>query len=264
MDASSHPLNSSTSAPRGRGTGFNPATRCEAQCIEFEPDALVDDEGQPHPLRTQFFRDDTQSIIAWNDSPDIPFRAGVSPYRGCEHGCAYCFARPYHEYLGFSAGLDFESKIMVKPRAAELLREALSKKSWQPQPIAMSGARDVSQPVERRLGLTRACLAVLAEFRNPVAMITKNHLITRDADLLAELAKYRAAGVSISLTTLDGELAKTLEPRASTPGRRLAAIRELSAAGVPVRLLTAPIIPGLTEHELPALLSAAAEAGGRA
>ncbi len=263
MDASSHPLNSSTSAPRGRGAGFNPANRFEAQCIEFEPDALVDDEGQPHPLRTQFFRDDTQSIIAWNDSPDIPFRAGVSPYRGCEHGCAYCFARPYHEYLGFSAGLDFESKIMVKPRAAELLREALSKKSWQPQPIAMSGATDVYQPVERRLGLTRACLAVLAEFRNPVAMITKNHLITRDADLLAELAKYRAAGVSISLTTLDGELAKTLEPRASTPGRRLAAIRELSAAGVPVRVLTAPIIPGLTEHELPALLSAAAEAGAR-
>src|SRR5260221_6933063 len=152
---------------------------------------------------------------------------------------------------------------MVKPRAAELLREALSKKSGQPQPIAMSGATDVYQPVERRLGLTRACLAVLAEFRNPVAMITKNHLITRDADLLAELAKYRAAGVSISLTTLDGELAKTLEPRASTPGRRLAAIRELSAAGVPVRVLTAPIIPGLTEHELPALLSAAAEAGAR-
>ncbi|HYR59329.1 MAG TPA: radical SAM protein, partial [Chthoniobacteraceae bacterium] len=242
-------------APRGRGAGFNPPNRFEAQRIELEPDALLDDDGRPLPLRTQFFRDNAQSIIAWNDSPDVGFDAGVSPYRGCEHGCAYCFARPYHEYLGFSAGLDFESKIMVKLRAPELLREALSKKSWKPQPIAMSGATDVYQPIERRLGLTRACLAVLAEFRNPVAMITKNHLITRDADLLAELAKYRAASVSISITTLDGELAKTLEPRASTPARRLAAVRELSAAGVPVCVLTAPLIPGLTDHELPALLS---------
>jgi DNA repair photolyase len=248
-------------APPARGAGINPGNRFEAQRLELEPDALLDDDGQPLPLRTQFFRDDTQSIVAFNDSPDIPFRAGVSPYRGCEHGCAYCFARPYHEYLGFSAGLDFESKIMVKLRAAELLRAALSRKKWQPQPIAMSGVTDVYQPIERRLGLTRACLAVLAEFRNPVAFITKNHLITRDIDLLAELAKHRAVSVAISLTTLDGELAKTLEPRASTPTRRLAAIRELSAAGIPVRVLTAPIIPGLTEHEIPALLAAAAEAG---
>ncbi|HZJ15763.1 MAG TPA: PA0069 family radical SAM protein, partial [Chthoniobacteraceae bacterium] len=183
------------------------------------------------------------------------------PYRGCEHGCAYCFARPYHEYLGFSAGLDFESKIMVKMRAAQLLREALSKKSWKPQPIAMSGVTDVYQPIERRLGLTRACLAVCAEFRQPVAIITKNHLVTRDADLLGELAKFQAASVCISLTTLDGQLAKELEPRASTPRRRLAAIAELRAAGVPVQVLTAPIIPGLNDHEIPALLAAAAEAG---
>ena len=247
--------------PAGRGAGVNPANRFEAQRVELEPDALLDDDGQPLPLRTQFFRDDSQSIIAFNDSPDIPFRAGVSPYRGCEHGCAYCFARPYHEYLGFSAGLDFESKIMVKLRAAALLRAALSRKKWEPQPIAMSGVTDVYQPVERRLGLTRECLAVLAEFRNPVAIITKNHLVTRDRDLLSELAKYRAASVAISLTTLDGELVKILEPRASTPARRLAAIRELSAAGIPVRVLMAPIIPGLTEHEMPALLAAAAEAG---
>ena len=248
-------------SPRGRGAGFNPANRFEAQRLELEPEALVDDDGQPTPERTQYFRDDTQSIIAWNDSPDIGFNAGVSPYRGCEHGCAYCFARPYHEYLGFSAGLDFETKIMVKPRAAELLLAALSKKSWKPQPIAMSGATDVYQPIERRLKLTRACLAVLAEFRNPVVTITKNHLITRDIDLLSELARFHAVNVSISLTTLDGELAKALEPRASSPSRRLAAIRELSAAGVPVRVLTAPMIPGLTDHELPTLLSAAAEAG---
>ena len=246
---------------KARGAAMNPPNRFERLSTELDPGALLDDDGNPLPLRTKFFRDDSQSIIAFNDSPDIPFRAGVSPYRGCEHGCAYCYARPYHEYLGFSAGLDFESKIMVKERAAELLRAELSKKSWSPQPIAMSGITDVYQPVERRLGLTRACLAVLAEFRNPVAIITKNHLVTRDADLLAELAKYRAVSVAISITTLDSELAKVLEPRASTPARRLAAIAELRAAGVPVHVLTAPIIPGLNDHEIPALLEAAAKAG---
>lgn len=250
--------------PPARGAGLNTPNRFEAQRIELEPDALVDDDGHPLPLRTQYFRDDTQSILAWNDSPDIPFRVGCSPYRGCEHGCAYCFARPSHEYLGWSAGLDFESRILVKPRAAELLRGALSKKSWKPQPIAMSGITDVYQPIERRMGLTRQCLQVLAEFRNPVAIITKNHLITRDADLLAELAKFQAVSVCISLTTLDPELARTLEPRASSPARRLAAIRTLTAAGVPVRVLTAPMIPGLNDHEIPALLDAAAEAGADA
>ncbi len=246
---------------KARGALTNPPNRFERLSTELDPGALLDDDGQPLPLRTKFFRDDSQSIISYNDSPDIPFRAGVSPYRGCEHGCAYCFARPYHEYLGFSAGLDFESKIMVKERAAELLRAELSKKSWTPQPIAMSGVTDVYQPIERRLGLTRQCLAVLAEFRNPVAIITKNHLITRDADLLGELARHRAVNVCISLTTLDGELAKVLEPRASTPTRRLAAIAELRAAGVPVQVLTAPIIPGINDHEIPALLDAAAQAG---
>jgi DNA repair photolyase len=250
--------------PPARGAGNNPPNRFEALRIELEPDALIDDDGKPLPLRTQLFQDDTQSILVWNNSPDIPFRVGCSPYRGCEHGCAYCYARPYHEYLGWSAGLDFESRLLVKMKAAELLRAELSKKKWQPQPVAMSGITDVYQPIERRLGLTRQCLEVFAEFRNPVAIVTKNHLITRDADLLAELSKYHAASVCISLTTLDGELAKTLEPRASTPSRRLAAIRELTAAGVPVRVLTAPIIPGLNDHEIPALLAAAAEAGADA
>ena len=248
-------------APPARGAAFNPANRFSAQRIELEPDALVDDEGQPLPLRTQFFRDDSQSILTWNDSPDIPFRVGCSPYRGCEHGCAYCFARPSHEFLGLSAGLDFESRIVVKERAPELLRAELSKKSWQPQTVAMSGITDVYQPVERRLGITRKCLEVFAAFRNPVSIITKNHLVTRDADLLGELATFDAASVAISLTTLDGELAKVLEPRASTPARRLAAIRELTAAGVRGHVLTAPIIPGLNDHEIPALLAAAADAG---
>jgi DNA repair photolyase len=248
-------------SPPARGASFNPANPFEAQRIEFEPDALVDDDGVPLPLRTQFFRDDSQTILTWNDSPDIPFRVGCSPYRGCEHGCAYCYARPTHEYLGFSAGLDFESRIMVKERAPELLRAGLSRKGWEPQTVAMSGITDVYQPIERRLGLTRRCLEVFAAFRNPVAIITKNHLVARDADLLGELAKFRAASVAISLTTLDGELAKVLEPRASTPARRLAAIRELTTAGVPVSVITAPIIPGLNDHEIPALLAAAAEAG---
>ena len=248
-------------APPGRGAGSNTPNRFEAQRIEMEPGALVDDDGEPLPVRTQFFRDDTQSIVSWNDSPDIPFRAGCSPYRGCEHGCAYCYARPYHEYLGFSAGIEFESRILVKERAAELLRAELSKKSWEPQTVAMSGITDVYQPVERRLGLTRQCLEVFAEFRNPVAIITKNHLVTRDADLLGELARFNAVSVAVSITTLDGDLAKKLEPRASTPSRRLDAIRRLTAAGVRVAVLTAPIIPGLNDHEIPALLAAAAEAG---
>lgn len=252
--------NAKLTEPRARGAVANPANRFEALHMELDG-PLLDDDGELIEPRTTFLRDDSQSIIAFNDSPDIPFRAGCSPYRGCEHGCAYCFARPYHEFLGFSAGLDFETKIMVKPRAAELLRATLSKKSWQPQAVAMSAVTDAYQPVERRLGLTRQCLEVFAEFRNPVGLITKNHLITRDIDVMRELAKYHAVSACVSLTTLDTELTKILEPRASRPSRRLDAIAQLSAAGIPVRVLTAPIIPGLTDHEIPALLKAAAQAG---
>jgi DNA repair photolyase len=247
-------------APRARGAAYNPPNRFEAQHITFE-EPLLDDDGELIEPRTTFLRDDTQTILASNDSPDIPFKYGCSPYRGCEHGCAYCFARPFHNYLGFSAGIDFETKILVKERAPELLRAELSKRSWHPQTVAMSGITDVYQPVERRLRLTRQCLEVFAEFRNPVSLITKNHLITRDADVLGELAKWNATSVCISLTTLDADLQKKLEPRASSPTRRLDAIATLSAAGVPVRVLTAPIIPGITDHEIPALLKAAAQAG---
>lgn len=250
-------------APGGRGSASNPHNRFEKLTLELEPEALIDDDGEPILPRTQFLRDSTQSIITYNDSPDIPFRASLNPYRGCEHGCAYCFARPYHEYLGFSAGLDFESKIVVKEKAPELLRAELSRKNWVPQPLTMSAITDCYQPVERRLQLTRGCLEVLAEFRNPVAIITKNHLVTRDIDHLATLAKLNAAQVAVSITTLDAELAKTLEPRASTPARRLAAVEELSAAGVPVFVMMAPIIPGLTDHEMPDLLAAVAKAGAR-
>ncbi|MES2568428.1 MAG: PA0069 family radical SAM protein [Verrucomicrobiota bacterium] len=243
-------------APRGRGSASNPKNRFEKLEYVPEPDA---EEASASP--TRFLRDDSQSIIAWNDSPDIPFRAGLNPYRGCEHGCAYCYARPTHEYLGYSAGLDFETRILVKERAPELLRAELSKKAWEPQVIAMSGVTDCYQPVERTLELTRRCLAVLLEFRNPVSIITKNHLVTRDIDLLAELARHQAVEVNLSITTLDSELARTLEPRASSPAHRLAAITKLREAGVPVRVMMAPVIPGLTDHEMPALLAAAAHAG---
>jgi DNA repair photolyase len=214
-------------------------------------------------VRTQFLKDLSQSIITYNNSPDIGFGAGINPYRGCEHGCAYCYARPTHEYLGFSAGLDFESKIMVKENAPELLRRELSSQKWKPQLLAMSGVTDCYQPVERRLELTRRCLAVLAEFRNPVCIITKNFLVTRDLDLLRELAAHRAVMVHLSINSLDPELARKLEPRAATPRQRLAAVEALSAAGVPVGVLVAPVIPTLNEPEIPAVLAAAKNAGAQ-
>ncbi|HEX2078540.1 MAG TPA: PA0069 family radical SAM protein [Longimicrobium sp.] len=246
---------------RGRGAAQNPKNRFEA--AEYVPDPGAVDPDEPGP-RTQFLRDHTRGIIARNDSPDIPFEASVNPYRGCEHGCIYCFARPTHEYLGFSAGLDFETRILVKHDAPELLRRELASPRWTPQPIAMCGVTDAYQPVERRLGLTRRCLEVLAEFRNPVAIVTKNHLVTRDADLLGELASHQAAVVNLSITTLDEKLQRVMEPRASTPARRLEAVRKVSEAGIPVRVLVAPVIPGLTDHEMPAILAAAAEAGASA
>lgn len=247
---------------RGRGTPQNPANRFDGREVVPDAPAPGDDE-QPGP-RTHFLRDHTRGILSTNDSPDVPFDVSLNAYRGCEHGCVYCFARPTHEYLGFSAGLDFETRILVKHEAPELLRKALASPRWQPRPIAMSGVTDPYQPVERRLELTRRCLEVLAEFRNPVGIVTKNHLVTRDADLLAELAAHGAAVVNISLTTLDETLQRTMEPRASTPARRLDAIRTLVAAGIPVRVLVAPVVPGLTDHEMPALITAAAEAGATA
>lgn len=245
----------------GRGSASNPQNRFLD--VEYVPDPLEESGEEPARPRTVFIRDDSQSIITHNHSPDVGFEASINAYRGCEHGCAYCFARPTHEYLGFSAGLDFETKIVVKHKAPELLRAELSKRSWKPQVLAMSGVTDCYQPIERTLQLTRRCIAVLAEFRNPLAIITKNHLITRDKDLLAVLAACQAVSVNISVTTLDGELAKRLEPRASAPSRRLAAIEELAAAGIPVRVLMAPVIPGLTDHEMPNLLRACAGAGAR-
>jgi DNA repair photolyase len=248
----------------GRGAAANPANRFEPLDIELDRDWLdsLPEEDRPSP-KTQFLRDSTRTIIATNDSPDIGFTHSINPYRGCEHGCIYCYARPTHEYLGLSAGLDFESKIFVKEEAPQLLANELAARSWKPTCISISGVTDPYQPIERKLRLVRRCLEVLRDFRNPLGIVTKNHNVTRDADVLADLAKLNAAIVFISVTTLDATLTAKLEPRASVPARRLAAIETLSQAGVPVGVLTAPVIPGLTDHELPAILSAAAKAGAR-
>ena len=244
-----------------RGAAENPANRFEK--IRLEPDEDWNPEEDTAP-RTQFLVDHSKTAIAYNDSPDIGFNASLNPYRGCEHGCIYCYARPTHEYLGFSSGLDFESKIMVKLNAPELLRDELSSPKWKPQVLVMSGVTDCYQPVERKLKITRRCLEMLLEFRNPVAIITKNFLVTRDIDVLSELAKHQCASVCLSITTLDSDLRKVMEPRTSPPQARLNAIRKLAEAKIPVAVNVAPIIPGLTDHEMPAILKAAHDAGATA
>jgi DNA repair photolyase len=249
----------------GRGAVRDLPNRFEKLAMDLDPDLVQPDpeEGTdvlPNP-KTTFYEDKSESIISKNNSPDVGFSAGINPYRGCEHGCAYCYARPYHEYLGFSAGLEFETKIMVKPRAGELLRRELSDPKYVPQELAMSGVTDCYQPAERKFRVTRSCLEVLADFRNPVSLITKNFLITRDIDLLKELAAYDAVQVFISITTMNADLAAKMEPRASSPLHRLRAVEMLAKAGVPVGVLVAPIVPGLNDREMPAVLEAAKKAG---
>lgn len=227
----------------------------------------LDDQAREHPsgiqVRTQVFDDDTRSVLNRVDVPDIPFKWTVNPYRGCEHGCVYCYARPGHEYFGLSCGLDFETKVFAKPRAPALLRDALAHPNWEAEGIVMSGVTDPYQPVERGLRITRACLEVLADCRQPTSIITKSKLITRDIDLLRSLAEHGAAHAAVSITTLDNALAARLEPRASSPRERLEAVAALAAAGIPVTVMTAPIIPGLNDREIPAILQAAAQAGAR-
>lgn len=243
-----------------RGTLASPKNRFEDRIAVRDED--YDDSEDPLP-RTEFLPDDSQSIIAYNDSPDLGFNASLNAYRGCEHGCVYCYARPTHEYLGFSQGLDFETKIMVKHRAPELLRKELGSRRWKPQTIAMSGVTDCYQPIERRLKLTRRCLEVLAECRNPVGIVTKNSLVLRDIDLLQELARHHAVAVFISLTTLDTQLRSSMEPRTSPPQSRLRTISRLTEAGIPVGVMIAPVIPAINDHEIPKLLASAADAGAR-
>src|SRR5438874_6532958 len=234
-------------AIHGRSASWNPANRFEKLHVDLGDEDVVqidptsDEEARPR-RNTQFFRDLTKTIIARNDSPDVGFETSLNPYRGCEHGCIYCFARPTHEYLGLSAGLDFESKIMVKTNASELLQAELESSRWQAQTLVMSGVTDPYQPIERKLRITRGWLEVLVKFRNPVAIITKNHLVTRDVDLLCELAKHNAVAVNLSVTSLDPNLQQVLEPRTTSPQGRLDAIKQLRAAKIPIGVMVAPII----------------------
>ncbi|MEO5509654.1 MAG: PA0069 family radical SAM protein [Longimicrobiales bacterium] len=251
---------------RGRGAAANPVNRFEL--IEMVPDAETMDEdlaelGELPLPQTQLIRDATRTIIAYNDSPDIGFDCSVNPYRGCEHGCIYCYARPTHEYFGLSAGLDFETKIFVKTDAAELLRKEFMKNSWDPKVIVMSGVTDPYQPIERKLRITRSVIEVMAEFRNPMAIITKNHLVTRDIDLFQQLHEHRCISVSVSITTLKQDLQHIMEPRTSIPARRLAAVEKLAKAGIPVGVMVAPIVPGLTDEEMPSILQSARDAGAQ-
>ncbi|HEY0143671.1 MAG TPA: PA0069 family radical SAM protein [Thermoanaerobaculia bacterium] len=246
---------------KGRGATWNPQNRFERLEYVVDDEAHVDPESIGVSPNTIYLRDPSRTIIATNDSPDIGFDASINPYRGCEHGCIYCYARPSHEYLGFSAGLEFETRILVKEDAPVLLREELNRKSWEPKVIAISGVTDPYQPIERKMRITRGCLEVLADFRNPCGVITKNHLVTRDVDVLAELAKYNCAQVFLSITTLDASLQQKMEPRTASPELRLEALATLSAAGIPVGVMVAPVVPGLTDHEMPAILAAAKKAG---
>ncbi len=247
-----------------RGTELRTPNRFETTSIETFDDGWNSPESLVLPvIETQFFTDHSKSILAKNDSPDLGFTYSINVYRGCEHGCAYCYARPTHEYLGMNAGIDFESKIMVKHDAPELLRGAFEKPSWNPQVIMMSGNTDCYQPAERHLGITRKIIEVLLEYRNPVGIVTKNALVLRDLDLLAEMAKLNLVSVFLSITTLDRELARKLEPRTPTPERRLYAMRELSKAGVPAGVMIGPVIPGLNDEEIPKILQAAQDAGAK-
>lgn len=252
---------------RGRGAVDNPGNRFDRIHLEEEPEWLDMETGaerMERKIKTEVFIDHSRSVISKNDSPDLPFTYSLNPYRGCEHGCTYCYARPYHEYLGLSCGLDFETKLFAKLDAPQLLETWLMREAWVPEPIAFSGVTDCYQPVERRLRITRGCLEVCARFGQPAGIITKNALITRDLDVLQDLTRRNLVHVTLSVTTLDPYLSRSMEPRASTPRARLGAIESLAKAGIPVGVNSAPIIPGLNDHEIPAILEAARDAGATA
>lgn len=246
----------------GRGATLNQEHRFSSSRLELDPNVFDELAEEDRPLlQTQFFRDSSRTIIAQNDSPDLGFNYSINFYRGCEHGCIYCYARPTHEYLNLSAGLDFESKIFVKENAPLLLREKFMSPRWQPELVLMSGVTDCYQPADRQFQLARKCLEVFNQFKNPVAIITKNSLVLRDLDLLAELAQANAVVVTISVTTLVKKLSQIMEPRASIAEARLKTIEALANAQIPVTVNVAPIVPGLTDQEIPAILKAAADAG---
>lgn len=250
-------------ANQGRGAVTNVANRFERIAIEPEDDGWTPDDEPVAALETTVTPEVTKRIITTNASPDVGMERTINPYKGCEHGCAYCFARPTHSYLGLSPGLDFEIKIFSKPDAPALLRKELSRPGYVAKVIVMGANTDAYQPAEKKLGISRAILEVLAEFKHPVGILTKSALVLRDLDVLAPMAAEGLASVSLSITTLDRSLARTMEPRAATPERRLDALRGLSEAGVPAGVLAAPMIPGLNDHELERILEAAADAGAR-
>jgi DNA repair photolyase len=246
---------------KGRGAASNDSGRFETEKRVAFDDGWGTADEEPMPLRTTLTVDATRTIIARNDSPDIGFDRSINPYRGCEHGCIYCYARPSHAFLGLSPGLDFESRLFYKPQAAKLLATELSKKGYVCRPIALGSNTDPYQPVERKLGITRAILEVLRDFRHPVTIVTKSALIQRDLDILGEMAQDRLAMAAISVTSLDRRLARVMEPRAATPERRLETIAALAAAGVPAAVMSAPMIPGLNDNEMEQILERARGAG---
>ena len=266
LDAHSEPLEGPTQITgqaklvRGRGAVANPDGRFERYITETLDDGW-EQEAAPATIATEVMLEKPKSIISYNTSPDISFDRSINPYRGCEHGCVYCFARPSHAYLGLSPGLDFETRLFAKTGAAETLRKELGAKGYTPAPIALGANTDAYQPVERQLRITREILQVLAETGHPVGIITKSSLVLRDLDILQPMAEKGLVKVAISLTSLDHRLSRAMEPRASAPARRLATIAALAEAGIPVSVMTAPLIPALNDHELESLLEAASEAG---
>ena len=251
-----------------RASGLNPANRFETTRLHVLGEELdrqwVEHAGDPKrpKVERQVFADRTKTILnRVTATSDVPFDWTLNPYRGCEHGCIYCFARPFHEYLGFSSGLDFETKLTAKPDAADLLRHELASPTWKAEPVVMSAITDIYQPIEHEMRIARQCLEVMAECGQPVSTMTKGAMVLRDADLWAKLAAKQAGRVTVTLVTLDADLARTLEPRAATPAARVRMIRELTAAGVPVSVNVAPVIPGLTDTEVPEIIKAVADAG---
>ncbi|WP_170557117.1 PA0069 family radical SAM protein [Ruegeria atlantica] len=245
---------------KARGVASNEAGRFERFATEPCDDGWEMDEELP-TLRTEVREEISRSIITYNRSPDLPFDRSINPYRGCEHGCVYCFARPTHAYLGLSPGLDFETRLIARPNAAEVLRKELSSARYKVATVSMGTNTDPYQPIEKGHRITRECLQVLQQFQHPVAIVTKGTMIERDLDILAPMAQLGLVRVGLSLTTLDPGLSRRMEPRAPSPLRRLATIRRLTDAGVPVRVMTSPLIPGLTDHELESLLEAGHDAG---
>ncbi len=249
-------------ALKGRGSLSNPAGRFDRTGIEAVDDGWAREEA-PDSIATSVQPERAKRVISTNDSPDIGFEQSINPYRGCEHGCIYCYARPSHAYMGLSPGLDFETKLFYKADAARLLEQELSRARYVCKPIMLGANTDPYQPIERRMQVTRSILSVLAKCRHPVSIVTKGVLVARDIDLLADLARDNLTSVVVSLTTLDAGVKRTLEPRAASPQARLKVIRELSGAGIPVGVLVAPVVPAITDHETESILEAAAEAGAR-